>query len=138
MQQFKPIHSRSGCAARIGMAIFSIVAWAALVSESTAGDWRQILGPTRNGLAQDESLASSWPSGGPRLLWKKEVGHGYAGVAVSAGQVIVFHRQGDQLLGEALEAETGKSQWRITFATRYASSIAADDGPRCVPLVHRG
>ena len=31
-----------------------------------AGDWPQILGPHRNGLADDERLAASWPDAGPR------------------------------------------------------------------------
>jgi outer membrane protein assembly factor BamB len=114
------------------------MAWAILAPAATAGDWPQILGPLRNGQAQDEKLSSAWPADGPRLLWKMDVGHGYAGVAVSADRVVLFHRRGDQLLGETLDAATGKPLWKVAFATKYASSIAADDGPRCVPLIHAG
>ena len=38
-----------------------------------AGDWPQILGPHRNGIADDEHLASQWPAGGPKTLWQRPV-----------------------------------------------------------------
>ena len=48
-----------------------------------AGDWPQILGPHRTGIADpDEQLADAWPAAGPREAWRREVGSGYAGVAV--------------------------------------------------------
>ena len=50
-----------------------------------AGDWPQILGPRRNGVAIDERIAGAWPSSGLKTLWQREVGRGFAGVAVSRG-----------------------------------------------------
>ena len=35
---------------------------------STAGDWPQILGPNRDGIARSEKIASSWPAGGPTTV----------------------------------------------------------------------
>jgi outer membrane protein assembly factor BamB len=103
------------------------------------GDWPQILGPYRNGVGDDERLASQWPSGGLKTLWQRSVGKGFAGVAVAQARVILFHRVGDQELVEAMDATTGTQLWKIGFPTRFPGQIVTDgdDGPRCVPLIHR-
>ena len=103
---------------------------------AAAGDWPQILGPQRNGKAVEEKIASTWASDGPPLVWQRDVGQGYAGVAVRGDRLVLFHRQGAQAIAECLAALSGKPIWRQTFSTDYASTIAPDDGPRCVPLIH--
>ena len=77
-----------------------VVCLAILPAHIQAGDWPQILGPSRNGVAVGERIASSWPGRGPKTLWQREVGSGFAGVAVSKGTAILFHRVGDQALSE--------------------------------------
>lgn len=105
---------------------------------ASAGDWPQILGPNRNGSTADESLSKSWPKGGPEMQWSREVGSGFAGVAVVGDQAILFHRQRDEELVESLSMATGKPSWTAKFSTEYTSQISSDDGPRCVPLIHDG
>lgn len=109
-----------------------------LSTAATAGDWPQVLGPTRNGLAKDESLRAPLPDAASATLWSKRVGSGFAGVAVLKGQAMLFHRENDDLVAERVDAVTGKSGWRITFPTTYVSGISPDNGPRCVPLLHAG
>ena len=101
-----------------------------------AGEWPQILGPHRNGAAQGERIADTWPKTGPPLVWKHDVGEGLAGVAVTKGKTIVFHRVKDREVVEALDSSTGKPLWKSDFPTAYVSRISSDNGPRCVPLVH--
>jgi outer membrane protein assembly factor BamB len=104
-----------------------------------AGDWPQILGPQRNGIAEGEKLAASWPTGAPQTVWKQSVGTGLAGVAVAAGTVYVFDRDGDDERLAAVDALTGKPRWKpATWPSSYQDAIAGDDGPRCVPVVHEG
>ncbi|HEV3137110.1 MAG TPA: hypothetical protein VGZ26_04385, partial [Pirellulales bacterium] len=80
-----------------------------------AGDWPQILGPDRNGQAHDERLAASWPARdtgpaeGPDTVWQKGVGRGFAGVAVVKNRLVLFHRLGDDLVAEGLDADSGKA-----------------------------
>ena len=100
-----------------------------------AGDWPQILGPTRSGRADGEKLAEAFPSGGSRIAWKQKVGGGYAGPVVMGNQVILFHRLDDQERVECWQAETGKPLWSADFPATYRGGIDADLGPRCVPLV---
>ena len=46
-----------------------------------AGDWPQILGPNRDGVAEDEELLEKWPAKGPKQLWSYSLGSGYAAAA---------------------------------------------------------
>ncbi len=120
----------------LGAILFSVLG--RFTPESQGGEWPQILGPRRNGVADHEKLAATWPAEGPRQIWRRDVGRGYAGVAVAEQKLILFHREGDQEVCEALDPATGKRLWRQSFAVRYESAIAPDDGPRCVPLIHKG
>jgi outer membrane protein assembly factor BamB len=101
-----------------------------------AGDWPQILGPHRNGVADDEKLANSWPSEGPKTLWQRPVGRGYAGLAVVGQTAVLFHRVENEERVEAIDAGSGKERWHFSIPTTYVSGISPDDGPRCVPLIH--
>ncbi|MBI3466956.1 MAG: PQQ-like beta-propeller repeat protein [Planctomycetes bacterium] len=121
------------------LALAAACGWIAESSSLRAGDWPQILGPNRDGrAADDERLASSWPSGRPPVRWQRPVGRGFAGVAVAGGKVLLFHRMGDQELVEAMDARTGVPLWKAGFPTRYVSTISEDNGPRCVPVIHDG
>jgi outer membrane protein assembly factor BamB len=100
-----------------------------------AGDWPQILGPHRNGVAEAEQIADTWPAGGPKTVWRKEVGTGFAGVSVGKGTAILYHRVGEQESVEALNARTGKEVWKSAFPANYSPSYIEDDGPRAAPVI---
>ncbi|EAQ80111.1 outer membrane protein assembly factor BamB family protein [Blastopirellula marina] len=106
-----------------------------IAASSQAGEWPQILGPTRSGVAADEKLADKWPAAGPPLVWKKSVGAGYAGPVIARGQVILFHRIADLEVVEALDLQTGEKKWSTSFDATYQGSIVRDSGPRCTPLI---
>lgn len=104
-------------------------------SVARAGDWPQILGPDRNGIAVDEKIVEAFPKGGPTVRWTREVGEGFAGVAVSRGKVILFHRSEDEERVDAFDARTGGPQWSVSFPAAYAGGVSPDRGPRCVPVI---
>lgn len=108
-----------------------------LVGSGESGDWPQILGPDRNGIARDEALADKWPTGGPTLLWEKDAGPGYAGVAVQGEDVVLFHRRGNEEIIEKLSAKTGESLWTAKHPTDFQPQVGGSDGsgPLCVPLI---
>jgi len=113
--------------------------WCAIVSaQLEAADWPQVLGPFRNGVAPDEQVAGRWPGSGLKTLWQRDVGRGFAGVAVSKGTAILFHRLGDQEVVEALAASTGKLVWKSEFPAKYVPLLSDDDGPRVVPILAHG
>src|SRR6266478_7494583 len=94
---------------RISCRLCAALLIAALLSGTAAvhaGEWPQILGPGRNGVAVDEKLVDSFPKKGPPIVWEHAVGEGYAGVAVAGGLAVVFHRLGDEEVVVGLEAVT--------------------------------
>ena len=103
------------------------------------GDWPQILGPERTGsAAADERLADRWPEAGPPVRWRKEVGAGYAGLAVVGDRAVLFHRRGDLEIVEAVDVTTGRSLWTADEPTTFQPQVGGGDGPLCVPLIHAG
>jgi outer membrane protein assembly factor BamB len=101
-----------------------------------AGDWPQILGPTRSGKALHERLANHWEGEGPPLLWKRAVGRGYAGAAVKNRRAILFHRLGDEEIVEAVDLASGRPIWRQAYPAHMQPQIFPEqDGPLCVPLI---
>ncbi|MEZ6058889.1 MAG: PQQ-binding-like beta-propeller repeat protein [Planctomycetaceae bacterium] len=100
-----------------------------------AGDWPQILGPNRDGIAVDEKLLDAWPSAGPQTVWAAQTGEGFAGVAVRDGILVLFHRRDDSEIAEARDAVTGDQVWSAEFGCRYESGLSSDNGPRCVPIM---
>ncbi len=105
-------------------------------AEPRAGDWTQILGPNRSGVASsDEKISPGSIAKDPRLLWEYPVGSGVAGVAVRGGTVILFHRLKDQEHVVAIDKLSGKKKWEQAFKTTYVARIVPDNGPLCVPLV---
>lgn len=103
-----------------------------------AADWPQILGPSRNGVYTGPALASAWPPSGPKKVWQRLVGAGFAGPVVVGGRLILFHRIGDQEFVESLDTRTGMSQWRFSYPTTYRDDFGFDEGPRAVPVVANG
>ena len=97
---------------------------AGAVNPVAAGDWPQILGPERNGIAAaDETLATEWPAEGPYTLWQREVGSGYAGVAVANKRTVLFHRVDGKEVTESLDAATGIIWLTLSVAKGCARSL---------------
>ena len=107
-------------------------------SDVRGGDWPQIMGANRNGIAADEKLADKWPTDGPRSLWEAKIGSGFAGVAVAERVTVLFHRLADEDTLTAYNAESGQQLWSQGFPTRFQPAIVEDDGPRAVPTIHQG
>ena len=61
----------------------------AAASAARADDWPQWLGPKRDGVWRETGILDKFPKGGPKVLWRKPVGQGYAGPAVAGGKVFV-------------------------------------------------
>ena len=109
-----------------------------LSASLAAADWPQFLGPTRNGAYVGAPLNEKWPSGGPRVLWRKQVGQGLSGPVVAEGRLILFHRLENREIVDAIDATSGAAQWRHAYPTAYRDDFGFDEGPRAVPVVGDG
>jgi len=111
---------------------------AVLLLMTLAGDWPQFLGPTRDGVYSGSDIAPAWPATGPPVVWKKDVGAGFAGPVVAGGKLILFHRlQGREII-ECLDAATGKNVWSQEYPTAYRDDFGFDEGPRSAPVIAGG
>jgi outer membrane protein assembly factor BamB len=110
----------------------------ALAACALAEDWPQFLGPARNGVYTGNDLATKLPAGGPPVLWKKDVGQGFASPVVAEGRLILFHRVGNKEVVEALDAASGAAIWRFEYPTQYRDDFGFDEGPRATPTVAGG
>jgi outer membrane protein assembly factor BamB len=100
---------------------------------AVAGDWPQVLGPTRDGQASGETLPN-W-SEPPAIRWRVPCGAGYAGVAVVGERVFLWHRENNEERLDCLSSVDGHRLWRAAFPATYRGGVDADLGPRCVPVV---
>jgi outer membrane protein assembly factor BamB len=109
-----------------------------LTAPLLAVDWPQFLGPDRNGIYSGPELNEKWPSSGPRVVWRKQIGAGLAGPVVAQNRLILFHRLDDREVVESFDARTGTAQWRHAYPTTYRDDFGFDEGPRAVPVVAEG
>ena len=103
-----------------------------LVDEAIAGEWPQVLGLNRDGKT-DERI-EPWADE-PKIRWRVPCGAGYAGVAVTQGKVLLWHRQGENELLDCLSTTDGQQLWQAKFPAVYRGGVEPDLGPRCVPLI---
>jgi len=101
-------------------------------------DWSQLLGPKRDGSSEETGLARSWPGGAPKVLWGRDVGAGWSGVAVAGDRIILFHRIENQEVVEGLDRQTGQQKWKQSYKTNYRDDFGFDNGPRATPLIANG
>lgn len=113
-----------------------LLCFCAAASRLQGGDWPQILGPDRNGIASaDEKLAPTWPADGPKLVWEQPVGRGFAGIAVAGERAILFDRDRSSERVQALNVATGESIWSDAYPTDFVPQYGRDDGPMGTPVI---
>lgn len=104
-------------------------------------DWPQFGGPTRDGVAvleEGQSLVREEPSGGLPALWKHAVGPGFAAPVVAEGLAVIYHRQGEYMILEALDSTSGEPRWKTEIPTQYRDDFGFDPGPRSSPTIASG
>jgi len=99
------------------------------------GAWPRFRGANFDAISsEDITLAGTWPTDGPRVLWSIEVGEGYAGAAVLAGRVYVLdydhENQADAI--RCLSLADGKEIWRYWYPVKVKRNHGMS---RTVPAV---
>jgi outer membrane protein assembly factor BamB len=106
-------------------------------TSARSSDWLQWGGRERDFVAPVIELPSSWPAGGPRKLWSRDLGDGYSGIAVEGTTLYTAYRRGSQDVITALDARTGKTLWEYAYEATFknAYSEAVGPGPYAMPQV---
>ena len=102
-----------------------------------AKDFPQFLGPARNGVIADVTLARDWSVSPPRILWRRPVGLGYSGVAVFGNTAVTQEQHGDEELVVGYELSSGRQKWAVREPVRYDNPMAGS-GPRATPAIQNG
>jgi len=103
----------------------------------TKGSWPGFRGPRRNGIAAGTPIASRWPAGGPKVLWKVDLGEGHAGAAVRDGRVyfLDYDQEKKEDAVRCLSLDDGEEIWRYTYYVKIKRNHGMS---RTVPAVNGG
>ena len=97
--------------------------------------WTNFRGPRRDG-KYDQNVSTSWPSNGPRMLWKQPVGIGYASFVIADGKAYTIEQRRRQEVVAAYDVATGRELWIQAWNAEYTDSTG--DGPRATPTWDQG
>jgi|CXWL01.1.fsa_nt_gi outer membrane protein assembly factor BamB len=81
------------------------------VLPAAAEDWPSWGGPRGDFTVASGKLAESWPTAGPRRIWQRPLGGGYAGIVAADGRLFTHYRDGEDDVLVALDAATGAPVW---------------------------
>src|SRR5687767_1005500 len=75
-----------------------------LRARKTGVDWPTFLGPTQDSVSPERGLLASWPEGGPRVVWQRPIGEGYAPPAIHKGRLFAVDRVGGKIWTTAVKS----------------------------------
>lgn len=105
----------------------------ASTAPTMAGDWPQVRGPERDGIAADDALADAWPATGPREVWRRAIGVGFSAIAIVGDRVYTQAADDQHEMVLSLDRDSGDTVWSTTIGTRFTNDFG--DGPRSTPTV---
>lgn len=103
-----------------------------LFAADPKADWPGFRGAKRDNISPDKGLLTTWPKGGPKLVWKGTgVGQGFSSVAVAGDKVFTMGDKDRASWLFALNRDTGKLEWE----TKVGRAGGNYSGTRCTPTV---
>ncbi|MFT5369462.1 MAG: outer membrane protein assembly factor BamB [Candidatus Latescibacterota bacterium] len=99
--------------------------------------WAQWGGPNRDFTIEAVSLSKDWAESGPKRLWQRDLGDGYAAIVVDKGVLYTMYRRSDEEVVIALDAKDGKTVWEYVYEAPKWGSLNDQfgAGPHATPLV---
>lgn len=79
-------------------------------------DWPCYRGPSHNGISSETDWNANWDASGPKVLWQKSLGTGFATTAVADGRVYNSgnsDKKTDTLY--CFDAKTGQELWKYSY-----------------------
>ncbi|GJM24510.1 MAG: hypothetical protein DHS20C16_09250 [Phycisphaerae bacterium] len=105
--------------------------------------WPQWGGPHGDFKSVSSGLAESWPEGGPKKSWSRELGDGYSGIVSDSKRLYTMYRPVDEDKNKtdeivvALDPETGNTIWEHKYKAPYTdgTDVSFGRGPHSTPLI---
>lgn len=99
--------------------------------------WPTVRGPRWDGHSAEVHLAETWPSGGPPVLWVRDLGQGYSAFVCGNQRVYTqYQTLGGQYV-VCLDGDTGKTIWEHRYDWPYELA-GVYPGPRATPTLAQG
>ena len=95
--------------------------------------WPNWRGPHFDGISREKNWRKSWKEK-PTILWEKQVGIGYSGVAVADGRAYTLGHKDGQETVFCLNAKTGKELWHKKYESELVDNLNAG-GPGATPTI---
>lgn len=107
---------------------------------AAADTWPQWGGPGRDFVIPGKVDAKPWPAAGPRVLWERPLGDGYASFVTDGGPLYTMYRRGADDVVIALDPATGKTMWETPLAAAHGPgmNVEAGPGPHSTSLLANG
>lgn len=109
-------------------------------SAARAEDWPTWRGPDHNGISRETAWDAKKLKTGPNVLWRKQIGTGFASVAVSDGRVYAMGNTAKPEQKDTLwcfDAKTGAEIWKHTYPCLLEPK-SHEGGPSATPTVEAG
>jgi len=104
-----------------------------LPATNAPDDWPQWRGPNRDGISKETGLLKSWPSDGPKVLWRVPSGEGYSGIVIANGRGYTLYGQSGSEFAVCFDPANGKELWRFKSDALFGNDQG--NGPRSTPVV---
>ena len=102
-----------------------------------AADWPQWRGQNRDGISPETGLLTSWPSGGPKVVWRiSGLGVGYSSFSIVNGRMYTQGQRGKQEFVIALDVNNGAKLWETVTSRDFENDRGS--GPRGTPTFDNG
>lgn len=107
---------------------------AGFYSAAEAADWTHWRGPNHNGVSSETGWVATWPTEGPKVLWKASIGTGFSSIAISNGRAYAMGNVNNNDILYCFDAETGEEIWKKSYpCPLYAKSH--EGGPSATPTL---
>ncbi len=101
---------------------------------SSTGTFGGFLGNRRDATLSGPGLNHDWDQNPPELVWKRNVGAGWSGVAIRGGYLWTMEQRGERELVTCYQLGNGEPVWEFANDQRYEDAGALGRfGPRATP-----
>jgi outer membrane protein assembly factor BamB len=115
------------------LAILLLAPAACCAAEISPAGLARFLPNNGNNVYPAQGLLRKWPEGGPKLLWRADVGLGKSGIAESQGRIYTLTQIDEQQFAIAMDAASGKVLWKRLLLSK--GNHHGVDGPVSSPLL---
>jgi outer membrane protein assembly factor BamB len=102
-----------------------------------AADWPNWRGPDHNGVSTETGWLDHWPTGGPKVAWKAQVGIGFSGFCVAGGRVYTAGNADETDTLFCFDAASGKLMWKYSYPAELGDKYF-EGGPTATAAAEGG